>query len=305
MFDRFGFDRFRGFVWTALLVIGFCGSSVFAQTSREILLIEKLGKVANPDEDIPVTTENAEVRVSAYEAKFQKVAQKVAAAMARKANGAEVEKLRAQAIAIIKRPNLSKDMVKTELDPIMDKLNAMILPTRNDVYAADARLSTLRNRLTGQNLEASETTAILYALTPSSTGRNAIVKNFKLRKELSKDEAEGIDMTNRLRLVLGLSALEIDMKLVEAGRDHSKDMATLNFFAHQSPVKGKTTPWDRAKNFGTTASGENIAKGYRSGTAAVEGWYYSPGHLKNLMNAGHRRIAIGQHGVLWTQLFGR
>lgn len=305
MFDSVQLGRFHGFVWTALLVVGFCGSSVFAQTSREVLLIEKLGKVANPDADVVVTTENAEVRVSAYEAKFQKVAEKVAAAMARKANGAEVEKLRAQALAIIKRPNLTKDMVKTELDPIMDKLNAMILPTRSDVYAADARLSTLRTRLTGQNLEASETTAILYALTPSSAGRNAIVKNFKMRSDLSKDEAEGIDMTNRLRLVLGLSALEVDMKLVEASRDHSKDMATLNFFAHNSPVKGKTTPWDRAKNFGTTASGENIAKGYRSGTAAVEGWYYSPGHLKNLMNAGHRRIAIGQHGVLWTQLFGR
>lgn len=305
MFDSIYLGRFRGSLWTALLVVGFCGSTVFAQTSREVLLIQKLGEVANPDTDLPVTAENAEVRTSAYEAKFQKVAEKVAAAMARKANGAEVEKLRSQALAIIKRGNLTKDMVKKELDPIMDKLNAMILPTRDDVHAADARLTTLRNRLTGQNLAASEATAILYALTPTKTGRDAIITNFKLRKDLSKDEAEGIDMTNRLRLVLGLSALKVDMKLVETSRDHSTDMAKLNFFAHQSPVKGKTTPWDRAKNFGTTASGENIAKGYRSGTAAVEGWYYSPGHLKNLMGAGHRRIAIGQNGVLWTQMFGR
>jgi uncharacterized protein YkwD len=82
-------------------------------------------------------------------------------------------------------------------------------------------------------------------------------------------------------------------------------MATLNFFAHESPVAGKKTPWDRAAKFGTSASGENIAMGARSGPASIWMWWYSPGHLKNMTNGGHNRIGLGQNGVYWTQLFGR
>jgi uncharacterized protein YkwD len=34
------------------------------------------------------------------------------------------------------------------------------------------------------------------------------------------------------------------------------------------------------------------------------GWFYSPGHHKNMFNAGQVRIGLGCTGSHWTQMFG-
>jgi len=138
-------------------------------------------------------------------------------------------------------------------------------------------------------------------------GLKIMANNFKDAKKAKVPEPErlGVADANMMRLLAGLSALAIDPKLCEAGRDHSKDMETLKFFAHESPVKGKRSPFDRAKNFRTSASGENIYMGSTSPLAANKGWFYSPGHHRNMFSSGHRRIGLGQHNRHWTQLFGR
>lgn len=118
-------------------------------------------------------------------------------------------------------------------------------------------------------------------------------------------EALGIEQCNELRMLVGLSALVLDPQLCEASRDHSKDMAEKGFFAHDSPVPGKTTPWDRARNFKTTASGENIFSGSSNPHSANMGWFYSPGHHKNMFSPGQVRIGLGHHDGRWTQMFGR
>ena len=109
---------------------------------------------------------------------------------------------------------------------------------------------------------------------------------------------------NLTRNLLGLNALSIDLKLCAAARDHSADMQRLKFFAHESPVAGKKTPWDRAKNFGTTASGENIMMGVRDGKAANLGWFHSPGHHKNMLG-NHNRVGMGLTGAHFTELLGK
>jgi uncharacterized protein YkwD len=131
-----------------------------------------------------------------------------------------------------------------------------------------------------------------------------LAENGKLIGQIETEEARAVLACNLMRQLLGLSVLKIDLKLTAAARDHSKDMATLGFFAHESPVPGKTTPWDRAKNFGTSASAENIAMGYADGNAANLGWFHSPGHHKNMLG-GHDRIGLGVHNAHYTELFGR
>jgi uncharacterized protein YkwD len=123
-------------------------------------------------------------------------------------------------------------------------------------------------------------------------------------EEVPADEAHGIEECNLMRMLVGLGALTLDPKLCDASRDHSKDMAELGFFAHDSPVPGKTSPWDRARNFKTTASGENIFAGSSDPHAANMGWFYSPGHHKNMFSAGQTRIGLGHHAGRWTQMFG-
>lgn len=127
--------------------------------------------------------------------------------------------------------------------------------------------------------------------------------NAEVAGELDPEEAAGIADLNHLRILLGIGVQRIDVKLCAAARDHSKDMATLGFFAHESPVEGKRTPWMRAERFGTTAGAENIAAGQATGAAAVRAWWYSPGHHKNMLGGGSR-TALGRHESHWTQLFG-
>lgn len=142
------------------------------------------------------------------------------------------------------------------------------------------------------------------AATPmSSKDRSTLAANEKLSGDLHPEEAAGMAELNRLRILLGIGVQSIDLKLVETCRDHSKDMATLGFFAHESPVEGKTTPWMRAARFGTSAGAENIAAGMTTGHAAIRAWWYSPGHHRNMLGGG-ARTGLGRHEAHWTQLFG-
>lgn len=136
-------------------------------------------------------------------------------------------------------------------------------------------------------------------------GRRAaavLKKNERFKGEIPRNEYAGILELNHWRIAAGLAPLEIDPKLCDAARDHSKDMERLGFFAHQSPVKGKKEPWDRAKNFGTTARGENIAIN-DSTEAANQAWFFSPGHHKNMFKPDFSVIGLGIQGRHYTQLF--
>ena len=138
-------------------------------------------------------------------------------------------------------------------------------------------------------------------------GLRILKKNAALaaKEELPASEVKGIRELNEMRLLVGLQALAIDLGLCEASRGHSRDMQEHNFFAHDSPLPGKETPSKRAAKAGTSGGGENIYKGSRSPQAANRGWFFSPGHHKNMFNGGYRRVGLGNHGTHWTQMFGR
>lgn len=155
--------------------------------------------------------------------------------------------------------------------------------------------------------------ALAALATPmSAADRRVLVENAALpvtegeaseSGELGPEEQRGIRDLNLLRVLLGLSAQRIDLKLCHACRDHSKDMAEVGFFAHESPVEGKKTPWDRASRAGTSAGSENIARGQQTGPDAIRAWWYSPGHHRNMMGGGSR-TGLGRFSDHWTQLFG-
>jgi uncharacterized protein YkwD len=122
--------------------------------------------------------------------------------------------------------------------------------------------------------------------------------------DFDPEEAAAIIETNKQRVDKGLPPLAVDRGLCLAAADHSADMEKLDFFDHESPVEGKTTPADRAKNFGTTAAAENIAQA-KSGEKAVEMWMDSDGHRRNILDPYYRRIGVGRSGKTFTQMFGR
>ncbi|MFD0852099.1 CAP domain-containing protein, partial [Actinomadura adrarensis] len=105
----------------------------------------------------------------------------------------------------------------------------------------------------------------------------------------------------------GCGALRIDSRLVTSARRHSQDMAAKNYFDHTS--QNGDSPWARMEAAGYPSPGaENIAKGYASPAAVMEGWMNSPGHRANIVNCELRTIGVGMAqgsgGPYWTQNFG-
>jgi uncharacterized protein YkwD len=86
-------------------------------------------------------------------------------------------------------------------------------------------------------------------------------------------------------------------------------MAAHNHMSHTG--SDGSSPWQRAKRAGyDDAMGENVAYGYRSPTAVMNGWMNSAGHRANILNCSARALGVGlaySRGgdPYWTQLFGR
>lgn len=118
-------------------------------------------------------------------------------------------------------------------------------------------------------------------------------------------EQEVIRLVNEIRAENGLKALTYDWELSRVARYKSQDMKDNKYFSHTSPVYG--TPFQMIKNFGISyrSAGENIAKGYATPQAVVNGWMNSSGHRANILNANYTRIGVGYvaGGNYWTQMF--
>ena len=118
------------------------------------------------------------------------------------------------------------------------------------------------------------------------------------------------DFTNHLnefRSLFALTPLRLEEKLSHAALGHSKDMASMGFFAHQSPVPEKKSPGDRARlaGFKHRWSGENIFMGSASPVAAYDAWFGSDGHRFIMFANGPNLIGIGPHGRHWTMMTGK
>ena len=181
------------------------------------------------------------------------------------------------------------------------------------IVAGEAHLPSMRDKALhlGQLWSQLDAAAGLPSFDPEEQLEAREQQIFRLYKlgpifsQLGDEEIEAIDETNARRVEHDLPPLTVDLQLCLTARDHSKDMATIGFFSHESPVANKTTFADRARRFNAAAHGENIFAGNSSGNAAVEAWMNSEGHRANILDASYRRIGIGLHGKHWTQVFGR
>ncbi|CAM4508099.1 CAP domain-containing protein [Corallococcus exiguus] len=108
-----------------------------------------------------------------------------------------------------------------------------------------------------------------------------------------------------------VGALTTNDKLRCAARKHSKDMGTNNFFSHTG--SNGSTPWQRMASAGYSyrTAAENIAAGYGTAQAVVDGWMASTGHCNNIMNGALKQSGIGYfnapsstYRAYWTQDFG-
>lgn len=127
----------------------------------------------------------------------------------------------------------------------------------------------------------------------------------QLESTVSSYESEVIRLVNEIRQQNGLRPLAANWELSRVARYKSQDMRGNGYFSHNSPTYG--TPFQMLSAFGLSyrTAGENIAKGYASPQAVVNGWMNSSGHRANILNASYTQIGVGyvSGGNYWTQLF--
>jgi uncharacterized protein YkwD len=122
-------------------------------------------------------------------------------------------------------------------------------------------------------------------------------------------EDQVVTLVNQERAKAGCKALTVDSRLVTAARGHSQDMATRNYFDHNTPEG--VTPWTRITNAGYhfSSAAENIASGQTTPASVMNAWMNSSGHRANILNCNLRNIGVGlaynaKHTPYWTQDFG-
>lgn len=124
--------------------------------------------------------------------------------------------------------------------------------------------------------------------------------------------SEVVALTNAERAKVGCQVLKRHESLDKAAQGHSADMASKNYFSHNS-LDGRS-PFDRmaaAGYPGNTGRAENIAAGRPTPAGVVEAWMQSPGHQRNMLNCAYKSIGVGyahtttsQYRHYWVQNFG-
>lgn len=92
--------------------------------------------------------------------------------------------------------------------------------------------------------------------------------------------------------------------LANAALSHSSDMNTNDYFSHTGLNGSSAGDRITAAGYNWRAYGENIARGYTSEQAVMDGWLKSEGHCKNIMSSQFKEMGVGRAGNYWTQAFG-
>ncbi len=142
--------------------------------------------------------------------------------------------------------------------------------------------------------------------TPAATDQDQTTTPASSDNYDSSFASQVLKLVNKERAKGGLSALIISQSLVAPANKRAQEIA--QSFSHTRP---NGTSWSTVLdeyNVSVTAAGENLAYGYNTPEAVVEGWMSSTGHRANIMNANFHKIGIGvyknsQGTVYCTQLF--
>jgi uncharacterized protein YkwD len=122
-----------------------------------------------------------------------------------------------------------------------------------------------------------------------------------------------LDRVNAHRAGIGLGSLSVSPTLTAAAVWKARHMATYNYMTHEDPAPPAARGvGDRLAACGYPANAgwaENIAYGYATAAAVVDGWLNSPGHRANIENGSYRATGVGaaadSRGTLyWSQEFG-
>ncbi|MGH7142444.1 MAG: CAP domain-containing protein [Candidatus Saccharimonadales bacterium] len=102
-----------------------------------------------------------------------------------------------------------------------------------------------------------------------------------------------LDDTNVQRADNGEGPLTINADLDQAAQTKANDMATQDYWSHDTP-EGQT-PWSFmiAAGYDYQTAGENLAYGFDTSQDVLTAWMNSPDHRANILNTTYHDIGIG------------
>ena len=92
-------------------------------------------------------------------------------------------------------------------------------------------------------------------------------------------------------------------QLEKAALDHSNDMLENSYFSHTNKKGNSAGIRIKEAGYRWSIYGENIAHGYSTEKAVVEGWLSSSGHCSNIMSRLFTEMGVAKAGSYWTQDF--
>jgi uncharacterized protein YkwD len=120
--------------------------------------------------------------------------------------------------------------------------------------------------------------------------------------------AQVVTLVNAHRVQLGLVPLVLSPTLTATAEWKARNMAAYGYMDHDDPAPDARTANERVTACGYPAAAwaENIASGYATAQAVVDGWLASPQHRANIERPDYRATGVGAAGAptYWTQSFG-
>jgi len=121
---------------------------------------------------------------------------------------------------------------------------------------------------------------------------------------ISETEQQIVVLVNIERAKEGRQPLQIDESLLVSCDIRAQELVAK--FDHTRPDGSK---WSTAITTTYSRAGENIASGYSSADAVMNGWMNSTGHRNNILSENYTHIGVGHYKhsgtSYWVQLFIR
>ena len=172
-----------------------------------------------------------------------------------------------------------------------------------------------QNTLIIDNLTGEAIAKVNNLLASSFSSENFL---FEVSDNTQTDNQDFIDrvigLTNQERSQLSLSPLTANPLLTQAAQTHTENMAVQDFLEHTGLDGSSAGDRIEATGYDFSAWAENIAGGYQTPEAVVEGWMNSEGHRANIVNPNLQQIGVGyyfleedtgniNYNYYWTQVF--
>ncbi len=102
-----------------------------------------------------------------------------------------------------------------------------------------------------------------------------------------------VSQTNTQRSANGAAALTNNGQLNAAAQSKANDMATRNYWSHNTPEGSPPWIFVSAQGYSYQKIGENLAAGFSDEAATINGWMNSAGHRANMLDTNFTEVGFG------------